>query len=70
MRDSYTEMLTAANNWGPSNDPNRRWFLAGYRDQLDGVKGEEAPTGSAITNMSEWAAYNSGVVAALMHKYG
>ena len=60
----YLAMIEAANKWGPETDPDRRWFLAGWRDQADGAPSTNKPEGNFLSNMGPWAAYNSGIVAA------
>jgi hypothetical protein len=57
----YAEMLAAADDWGPQHDPERRWFLAGWRDQIDGRRGENRPP---ETELAALCGYNSGVIAA------
>lgn len=64
MPTDYLNMIEAADKWGPPNDPERRWFLAGWRDEKDSVPRDNAPPGNYATNQASWAAYNSGVVAA------
>ena len=62
----YQDMLIAANDWGPENDPERRWFLAGWRDYADQCPGTNCPTsedGDGHFN-APWCAYNSGIITA------
>lgn len=54
-------MLIYADDWGPRSDPDRRWFLAGWRDQGDG-QALGANRDPSETTASR-CAYNSGWVA-------
>lgn len=55
--------IKAANEWGPENDPDRRWFLAGWSDEEAWEPNKNCPSGNYQSNTSSWAAYNSGVIA-------
>jgi hypothetical protein len=63
MQLNYQSMIAAANDWGPEHDENRRWFLAGWRDEEAGELHANAPEGTHETNMGPWCGYNSGVCA-------
>lgn len=56
-------MIEAADDWGPSSDPSRRWFIAGWCDERDGMLYSNKPTGDHQTNVEDWCGYNSGVIA-------
>lgn len=55
------DMIAAADAWGPRNDPERRWFVAGWRDQADDCFGENRPPDEETAAL---CGYYSGVIAA------
>lgn len=63
--DDYMAMLDFADGWGPEDDPERRWFLAGWIDQRDGSS--NTPPNQSMAAM---CAYNSGRIAQRDHSEG
>ena len=60
-RADYTAMIEAADDWGPADDDERRWFLAGWRDEADRRPNENRPPEETVAAV---CAYYSGVIAA------
>jgi hypothetical protein len=66
-RQDRQRMRKAALQWGGLFNPHRRWFYAGWQDELHGEAGKRPPIRYSPwldeNQQAQLCAYNSGVIA-------